>query len=259
MNRITAVLSAFILAVGFAAVTAIPAHATEDTTEVVWLLPETVTELPVGNTPAIWPQTYLPEGVVPCGRFGQADVYPTTEVADLIEDGILERGEDYAVVVSWRFIDGGVCPELTTAVVTVTDATCDAVAVVSLTGEHVTWRVVSDQETAAGPAGTVVEPVPSGIYPALMNGGEPQSETNLPVYGSTVFTAVADNGYAVVLEPVTVVTVEPDCALVPPPLPVVPALAATGVNELTGPLGLVAFVLLVLGGSILAVRRAVRS
>ena len=109
MNRITAVLSAFILAVGFAAVTAIPAHATEDTTEVVWLLPETVTELPVGNTPAIWPQTYLPDGVVPCGRFGQADVYPTTEVPALIADGVLVEGEDYAVVVSWRFIDGGVC------------------------------------------------------------------------------------------------------------------------------------------------------
>jgi len=111
MRKISFVLTVGVVAVGFAFASPLAALADDvpDTTEVVWLLPETVTELPVGNTPAIWPQEYLPDGVVPCGRFGQADVYPTAEVPALVEDGVLVEGEDYDVVVSWRFIDGGVC------------------------------------------------------------------------------------------------------------------------------------------------------
>lgn len=80
--------------------------------EVLWLLPETVTTLPTGNTPAIWPQTYLPNGEssIPCGRFAQADTYKQSDANVLTADNTLTEGEDYSVVISWRFIAGATCP-----------------------------------------------------------------------------------------------------------------------------------------------------
>lgn len=113
--RLGAIGAAAVLGVGIAAFSALPAHATgnHDTTEVFWLLPATVTELPTGNTPAIWPQEYLPggEASIPCDRFAQADVYKSKHVPALIADGILHEGEDYDVVLSWRFIAGAPCEE----------------------------------------------------------------------------------------------------------------------------------------------------
>ncbi len=113
MNRVTATAATLVIGAGLALGTAIPANATTDTTEVFWLLPATVTELPTGNTPAIWPQTHLVNGMAdaPCGRFIQADVYPTDAVAGLIADGMLTEGEDYSTVISWRFIAAPECVE----------------------------------------------------------------------------------------------------------------------------------------------------
>ncbi|MBX3078404.1 MAG: hypothetical protein KF692_04150 [Cryobacterium sp.] len=76
------------------------------------------------------------------------------------------------------------------------DHTCSALGSMTLTGEHATWTVVSDHATAAGPGGTVITGVPSGVWPALLDGASPQSSTNTPYYGSTMVTAVADPGYS---------------------------------------------------------------
>lgn len=95
--------------------------------------------------------------------------------------------------------------------------TCDAVGVLTLTGENVTFTIVNDMVTAAGPAGTVITGVPAGTYPALFNGGEPQSDTNGPVYGTTHITAVPNPGYdPPAVTEWTFTAVEPDCTTPPP-------------------------------------------
>lgn len=37
------------------------------------------------------------------------DVYPADVVEGLIADGRLDEGEDYDVIISWRFVYGGDC------------------------------------------------------------------------------------------------------------------------------------------------------
>lgn len=61
---------------------------------------------------------------------------------------------------------------------------------VTLTGDG-TWTIVSDHETFAGPAGTVVTGVPSGTYDARLNGEDPLSP---PSYGKTTFSFVPAAG-----------------------------------------------------------------
>lgn len=260
MRRLLATLTALFVGGVLALGTAIPASATEpETVEVVWLLPETVTELPTGNTPAIWPQTHLVDGIVPCGRFAQADVYTVEDAAVLTADGVLTEGEDYAVVISWRFIAGPVCPVETTVAVTVTPEVCDGdVGTVSLEGENVTWQIVNDFESAAGPAGTVIEGVPSGTYSALANGELAESADNPRVYGHTVFTAIADDGFTIVGDSVFEVdTVKAACAIVPPIVPPAPpTLASTGAESAI-PLG-IAGLLLFVGGTMFSLARRFR-
>ncbi len=87
-------------------------------------------------------------------------------------------------------------PITTTVSASFLDHTCSVLGSMTLTGEHVTWTIVSDNPTAAGPGGTVITGVPSGTWPALLNGALPQSATNTPYYGGTHVTAVADPGYS---------------------------------------------------------------
>lgn len=81
----------------------------ESPVEVCWLLPQPGTQDNV-----TWDQTEVPDCVPPCESTLQVDKYPSQEVADrLTADGILTKGEDYDVVVSWRWIVGGTCePEV---------------------------------------------------------------------------------------------------------------------------------------------------
>lgn len=196
--------------------------------EVVWLLPETVTVLPTGNTPAIWPQTHLVDGIVPCERFGQADIYTVEDAAMLTADGVLTEGEDYDHVISWRFIAGPACPIETTVSVTAVHEVCDGAAgTITLTGEHVTWQIVNDFETPAGPAGTVISGVPSGTYNALLVGDAAESAQNHRVYGHTVFTAIPDAGFTVTGEAEFTVDSAPAVCAVTSVTP--PTLASTGV------------------------------
>lgn len=83
----------------------------EPTAEVYWLMPETSTPIPpTGNNPSIWPQQYSPNGASTCGRWYQVDNYYQSDIAGLIADNKLTEGEDYDVVISWRFVYGGDCP-----------------------------------------------------------------------------------------------------------------------------------------------------
>lgn len=77
----------------------------DDTTEVFWAMPN-------GGTPdnVTWPQTLSGADKLECGVWYQVDTYPLDDVAALTADGRLDLGEDYAVVVSWRFVYGGDCP-----------------------------------------------------------------------------------------------------------------------------------------------------
>ena len=77
-------------------ISALTARATE-TVEVYWLLPDEGT--PDNVT---WPQTYHPEPVCGDGWY-QVDTYLAEDVPALIEDGLLHYGEDFDVVISWRF------------------------------------------------------------------------------------------------------------------------------------------------------------
>jgi LPXTG-motif cell wall-anchored protein len=79
------------------------------TQEVYWLLPSTAPDPPTGNVPSIWPQEYAPNGPS-CGNWYQVDTYNTEDIPALIADGILHEGEDYGVVIRWRFEYGGDCP-----------------------------------------------------------------------------------------------------------------------------------------------------
>lgn len=74
--------------------------------------------------------------------------------------------------------------------------TCDSVGTLVLSGDHVTFTIVNQFESAAGPAGTVITGVPAGTYKGLMDGSKPESEQNHRVYGHTTITAVADPGYS---------------------------------------------------------------
>lgn len=68
---------------------------------------------PDGGTPetAVWPQTVFNPASVPCGTslWLQVDVYAYTTpeeqaaVDALDDDGVLTRGEDYGLVISWTF------------------------------------------------------------------------------------------------------------------------------------------------------------
>lgn len=78
--------------------------------EVCWSLPDGGTDLNV-----TWPQTYVPDCVPACETWLQVDTYPTSAVADLIADGLLEHKEDWDAVISWRFVKGDDCAEVPSA------------------------------------------------------------------------------------------------------------------------------------------------
>ncbi len=84
----------------------------------------------------------------------------------------------------------------TSASASFTNHVCSALGSMTLTGEHVTWDVVSANATAAGPGGTPISGVPSATWPALLDGASPQSVTNAPYFGLVTVTAVPDSGYA---------------------------------------------------------------
>lgn len=73
------------------------------TVEVFWKMPN-------GGTPdqVTWPQTHV---AIPdeCGVWFQVDTYHADDVAALVQDGLLLEGEDWDVVLSWRFTYGGDC------------------------------------------------------------------------------------------------------------------------------------------------------
>lgn len=77
----------------------------DDTTEVFWAMPN-------GGTPdnITWPQTLSGADKLKCGVWYQVDTYPLDDAAALTADGRLDLGEDYPVVISWRFVYGGDCP-----------------------------------------------------------------------------------------------------------------------------------------------------
>jgi hypothetical protein len=67
-------------------------------TEVWWALPSGGTESNI-----TWPQTLASADSAKCGITYQIDTYPADAVPGLIADGVLNQGEDSAVVISWRF------------------------------------------------------------------------------------------------------------------------------------------------------------
>lgn len=94
-------------------------------------------ELPDGGTPpdhVTWPQPIADENALDCGVWYQVDTYDVRDIPALIADGVLTYGEDFDVVISWRFVFGGECvPDYPGDIVTVTDGEpvtdCDAVTV----------------------------------------------------------------------------------------------------------------------------------
>jgi hypothetical protein len=65
---------------------------------------------PPTSSTATWPQQ-LATGEE-CGGWWQEDDYEGTDVEldAIVVDGLLTRGEDYAVVVGWRYIQQPACP-----------------------------------------------------------------------------------------------------------------------------------------------------
>lgn len=101
-----------------------------------------------------------------------------------------------------------------------------SVGSVTLTGEHVTWNIVAENTTAAGPGGTLITGVPSGTYDQRLDGENPLSA---PYYGEVTFTPVADAGYTLTdATPVTFDIVEPDCSKAVTVAPKQDTLAYTG-------------------------------
>ncbi len=125
---------------------------------------------------------------------GTADRVWTYTFADGTVRTATVAGADCTPTIVWATIPPP--PIVTTASASFTDHTCTVLGSMTLTGEHVTWTIVSDNATAAGPGGTVITGVPSGTWPALLDGASPQSATNTPYYGGTTVTAVADPGYS---------------------------------------------------------------
>lgn len=93
-----------------------------DTAEVWWRVPEGAALLPSDDARGDgfrvdetgFPQTYMPNGEsdLQCGEYAQVDIYHASDVPNLLEDGILEYGEDWDVILNWRFVYGGDCEEI---------------------------------------------------------------------------------------------------------------------------------------------------
>ena len=114
MKRALAVLGTLTLGVMLSLTGGLAANAEsppENTTaEVYWALPDTALPIPpTDNNPSIWPQDYSPDGASQCGVWYQVDTYDVEDIPALIEDNVLDEGEDYGVVISWRFEYGGDC------------------------------------------------------------------------------------------------------------------------------------------------------
>lgn len=96
----------------------VPVAAQAAEPETWWLVPAGV-ELEVTDHPQSdghrvgsegFPQTLIGgPGEIPCGRTAQVDVYRPGTVEAITADGVLTEGEDYAAVVTWRFVYGGDC------------------------------------------------------------------------------------------------------------------------------------------------------
>jgi hypothetical protein len=108
MRKFVGGMAAVILGAGMALAGAGVANAgeAEPTQDVWWLVPATVTTLPQGNTPEIWPQSHLPGGLadMECGQFAQVDSYPESEVAGVTADKELVDGDDHDFVKRWYFV-----------------------------------------------------------------------------------------------------------------------------------------------------------
>lgn len=85
-----------------------------ETVEVYWLTDTLVQgDTPVNADNVKWPQTLATGDECGDGWF-QVDTYPVEEVPALIEDGVLMYGEDFDVVISWRFVKQEPCPVVVT-------------------------------------------------------------------------------------------------------------------------------------------------
>lgn len=86
---------------------------TDDYQEVTWVT-STVpgVSTPVDASSVTWPQTLATGDECGPGWF-QIDTYHTSDIPALVQDSVLEYGEDFGVVVSWRFEPLPACPDPT--------------------------------------------------------------------------------------------------------------------------------------------------
>lgn len=186
--------------------------------EFYWKLPDTAPVPPTENVPAIWPQEYAPNGPE-CGFWYQVDTYNVGDSYALIEDGILEEGEDYGVVISWRFEYGGDCPELV--------------------------PVPTENPTVVDPCG------PDNIVVDPPDWTREVTYTMTTENGVVTVTATANDGFVIEDGATTVWTFEDSAEICPTELPTPPpyeppTLAETG-NEMGGPIAASALIVLTMG------------
>lgn len=168
--------------------------------EVSWAMPN-------GGTPqnVTWPQTlaHNPE----CGVWYQVDLYPVDAIPALVADGILTLGEDYPVVISWRFVYGGECqPD---AIVETGEWTDQAFACGDTTTEQTrtvttTPYVLVEDEWVPGDTATVTETQERDLTPAEVTVCPVVTPTPTPSVAPTVTPSAAPVVAPVVAETVSV-------------------------------------------------------
>lgn len=101
------ILSAALLATGAGAANATPQH--QNQVEVYWLVPEGVPVVNNAVDQSGFPQQWLKDEIVPCGRVAQVDTYLESDAAQFTADSILYYGEDHGKAIRWRFVYGPEC------------------------------------------------------------------------------------------------------------------------------------------------------